>query len=389
MQFSSNNTTVATVNPGSDPAVPYTTQALCAAGGSATISARGIMNGAPVCSDTSILTCAALTPAPTPTPTPGLVSVSGTVYEGTGTAFNKCIGIGETTKPGGGSKVSVNPDNQWAPVQGNGTYSVSQISESGVKTIAISGMDAGYQCSCPSGCQYTGADISGGNNTDWDFYVSNLLTKWWQALGGGIHAQTAPTVVVPAGRYLIAAESGGSTVPSATKLSGSYTTSPGALSADPGREFTDAIDASTWKYGYQFLWKRAGRPAADPGNGFFPPSAGQAYLKSGNYTIRGGAGWTNLSGWRVIFVNGDVTINGDIGLQGIADFFAVITSGNITVDQSVGDNAVANPTAGQADLARAYLVRSPHPVLGALVDFLNPRPENRNHGSQSPDFSHV
>ena len=274
-----------------------------------------------------------------------------------GYAGAKCIypgGGAAPLKPGGGSKVSVSPDGREGPVQGNGSYVVNQVLETGAKTIAISGMDLGYVCTCPGGCQYNWATVSGGNNTGWDFYVSKILARWAQVVGGHAHGQTGAVVEVPADKYFMipaAFTSGKSGVGS--KTSGSFATAPGGLSASWSL-LTDGIDLSTWRYNYHRLWVRAGSPTADPGDGFTTVPGPGIYRKSGNYSVNSG-GWQNLSGSRVIFVDGNLEIKYRVTLAGSSDFLAFIVSGDINVNSDVGDSAVASPTPGNADLVGAFL----------------------------------
>ena len=287
-------------------------------------------------------------------PPPAQVSVSGTVYSGTGGGLNKCAGPGTPFKPGGGSKVSVNPDGREGPVEGNGSYQVSQVAEAGAKTIALSGMDPDYVCSCPGSCQYTGAEVAGGNNTGWNFYVSNIVAKWAQVIGGHVHGQAGITVAVPAANYFMIPASFTNNPGAATKTSGNITTFPGSLSAT-NWNLTDVVSQSTWRYSYQRLWVRAGSPSTDPGDGSTSVPAPGIYRNTGDYTVNS-SGWQNLTGSRVIFVDGDLAINYKVSLADEAnDFLAFIVSGDINVNPDVGDAAVAGPTPSQADLVGAFL----------------------------------
>ena len=296
-----------------------------------------------------------LTPTPTPIPR---IEVSGTVYDDptgrAGYAGAKCIypgGGAAPLKPGGGSKVSVSPDGREGPVQGNGSYVVNQVLETGAKTIAISGMDLGYVCTCPNGCQYNWATVSGGNNTGWDFYVSKILARWAQVVGGHAHGQTGARVEVPAGNYFMIPASFSNNPGAATKTTGNITTIPGLLSTTNWK-LTDALAQTSWRYSYHRLWVRAGSPTTPlPADGN-KPGAG-FYKKEGDLTIDGG--WTGISGKTVIFVNGDVDIRTKITLANDSDFFAVIASGDISVDSSVGHAVKTNPGTGDADLTGVFL----------------------------------
>ena len=257
------------------------------------------------------------------------VTVSGTVYNGTGGGLNKCVGPGTPFKPGSGSKVSVNPDAKEGPVEGTGNYTVSQVLEYGAKTITLSGMDPGYQCSCPGSCQYTGAEVAGGNNTGWNFYVSNIVAKWAQVIGGHVHGQTGATVAVPTANYFMIPASFTNNPGAATKTSGNITTFPGSLSTT-NWNLTDAVSQSSWRYSYQRLWVRAGSPTTDPGDGSTSVPDPGIYRKTGDYRVNSG-GWQNLTGSRVIFVDGDLAINYKVSLAGSGDFLAFIVSGDINV----------------------------------------------------------
>ena len=294
-------------------------------------------------------------PAPTATPVPPRVAVSGRVYDdptGLSGGLGKCTGpLGSPVKPGGGSTVRVNPDGLTGAVQGNGTYSVASVLEAGAKDILIQGMDATYQCTCPTGCQYSAVNVASGNNSGWDFFVSQVRPKWLKVLGGSVHSQGNLTSNVPSGNVYIADFSGdGPGI--LTKRSGSVVNlGSGTLSSQPSWNYNDLMSANNWKYGYQAMWLRAGNPATDPGDGSSAPAAG-VYKKVGNYSISGS--WTNLAGSRVIFVQGDVTINANITLANGA-FFAIVASGNITVNPAVGNiPPKAVPTSADAALSGAF-----------------------------------
>ncbi len=295
------------------------------------------------------------TSTPTPTPTPARVSVNGTVYDdptGLSGGLGKCTGpVGAPIKPGGGTKVKVNPDDREGPVQGNGSYTVNQVLEAGAKDILMQAYDPQYQCTCPTGCQYSGVSIASGNNSGWDFFVSQVRPKWLKVLGGSVHSQGNLNSDVPSGNVYIADFTGDG--PGAlTKSAGSGVNfGSGTLSSQPSWNFNDLMSTSNWKYGYQAMWLRAGNPATDPGDGSSPPAAG-VYRKSGNYSISGS--WTNLAGSRVVFVRGDVTINANITL-GNSAFLAIVASGNITVNPAVGNiPPKAVPTSADAALSGAF-----------------------------------
>ena len=71
----------------------------------------------------------------------------------------------------------VNPDAREGPVQGNGSYVVNQVLESGVKTIILQNADPQYQFTCPTGGQYASANVAGGDNSGWDFFVSQIRPR--------------------------------------------------------------------------------------------------------------------------------------------------------------------------------------------------------------------
>ncbi|MBI2309395.1 hypothetical protein HYU89_00670 [Candidatus Collierbacteria bacterium] len=284
------------------------------------------------------------------------ITVSGTVYDdptGAAGGLNKCIGpYVAPLKPGGGSvKVLVNPDAREGPVEGNGTYQVNQVLEVGAKTIILQNMDPEYQCTCPTGCQYASASVAGGDNSGWDFFVSQIRPRWLKVFGGSAHVQGNLISNAPSGDVFMA-DFAGDGPGALTKNSGSTVSfGAGSLSSQPSWNFTDQLSAGAWKYGYQAMWLRAGNPSTDPGDGANPPAAG-VYRKSGNYVISGS--WGNLGGSRAIFVQGDVTINTSITLSNGA-FLAIIASGNITVDPTVGNaTSKANPTAADANLVGAF-----------------------------------
>ncbi len=292
-------------------------------------------------------------PTPTATPTPRIVTVSGTVYNGSGGGSNKCVGFGVTPfKPGGGSKVSVNPDGREGPVEGNGTYQANQVVETGAKTITLTGIDPGYYCSCPGSCQYS-ANLQISGVSGWDFYVSNILSKWAQAAGGHVHGNAGARVEVPAGRYFLIKADFSNNPGAATKAGGDFITFPGSLSTTNWK-LTDPLVQTSWRYSYHRLWVRAGSPTQDPGDGSIGVPEPGIYRKTGDYSVNS-SGWQNLSGSRVIFVDGDLNIKSKIGLAGAGDFLAFIVSGDINVNPTVGDSAVANPTPSNADLAGAFL----------------------------------
>lgn len=284
------------------------------------------------------------------------VSVSGTVYEdlyqGAG-GLTKCTGPGGTPiKPGGGSKVTVAPDNREGPVQGNGTYSVSQVADRNPKTITLTGTDSGFSCTCPANCQYLSASITGGNNTGWNFYGGTMVAKWAQIVAGHIYGHEGGRVTVPAGKYLLINGSFSNNPGSAAKSSGSFTVSPGGLSST-GWDLSDSVVSASWRYSYQRLWIQAGSPATDPGDGTAAPAAG-VYRRGGDWTAAGSS-WTGLSGSRIIFVDGDVNVNAKISLAGSTDFIAIIASGDLSVNPAIGDLAIAGPSPAEADLTGVFL----------------------------------
>lgn len=294
-------------------------------------------------------------PAPTATPTPPRVSVNGTVYDdptGLSGGLGKCTGpLGAPIKPGLGTKVRVNPDGQENPVQGSGSYTVNSVLEAGAKDILMHAHDAQYQCTCPTGCQYSAVSVASGNNSGWDFFVSQVRPKWLKVLGGSVHSQGNLSSNVPAGNVYIADFSGDGPG-TLTKSSGSSVNfGSGTLSSQPTWNYNDLMSTNNWKYGYQAMWLRAGNPSTDPGDGTSAPAAG-VYKKAGNYAISGA--WGNLSGSRVIFIQGDVTISANITL-GNGAFLAIVASGNITVAPTVGSaTAKAVPTSADASLTGAF-----------------------------------
>ena len=152
--------------------------------------------------------------------------------------WGKCTGpLGAPIKPGTGSvKVLVNPDGREGPVQGNGSYAVNQVLEAGSKDILMQGYDPAYQCTCPTGCQYSAVSVASGNNSGWDFFVSQIRPKWLKVLGGSVHSQGNLSSNVPAGNVYIADFSGDG--PGAlTKSSGSALISvQGTLSSSANLE---------------------------------------------------------------------------------------------------------------------------------------------------------
>ena len=300
---------------------------------------------------------------PSPTPTPIIISVNGTVYDdptgdaGPSLLTGKCFvpgTYGDPVKPGGGSKVRVDPDGQENPVQGNGTYTVTQVLEAGAKDIIMQGYDPAYQCTCPTGCQYGNANIANGSNSGWDFFVSQIRPRWLKVFGGSAHVQGNSVIGVPSGNVFIA-DSTGDGPGALTKSSGSQVSFGfGSLSSQSSWNYPDQLSASAWKYGYRAMWLRAGNPSTDPGDGNSPPAAGGVYRKTGDWTILGGGSWTNLSGSRVIFVEGSVTINGNITLANGA-FLGIVAFGDISVDPTVGNAiAKASPTSADANLVGAF-----------------------------------
>ncbi|MBI4426010.1 MAG: hypothetical protein HY567_00355 [Candidatus Kerfeldbacteria bacterium] len=284
-------------------------------------------------------------------------TVEGTVYYdplSSAGLVTKCAGpTGTTIKPGGGSKVRVNPDGREGPVQGNGSYKVNRIEETGLKTISLGGMDSQFICTCPNGCGYNNVGVTIDGPNIWNFFVADVLPKWAQVLGGHVHGQTGTTVEVPADNYFIVKSSLSNEPGAGTKTSGSFNVSPGSLSTT-GWDLTDQLTQSVWRYSYQRLWIRAGSPATDPGDGYNLPAAG-IYAKTGDWSISGGE-WQNLAGSRIIFVNGDLNINAKISLAGSGDFLAVIVSGDINVDPAVGNETLApNPSPAQATLTGVFL----------------------------------
>ena len=248
----------------------------------------------------------------------------------------------------------VNPDGREGPVQGNGSYVVNQVLETGSKTIILQNADPQYQFTCPTGGQYASASVSGGNNSGWDFFVSQIRPRWLKVFGGSAHAQGSLLSNVPSGNVFIADFSGDGPGALTKSSSSQVSFGSGSLSSQSSWNFNDLMSAGNWKYGYRAMWLRAGNPSTDPGDGNSPPAAGGVYRKTGDWTILGGGSWTNLSGSRVIFVEGSVTINGNITLANGA-FLGIVAFGDISVDPTVG-NAIAkpNPTAADANLTGAF-----------------------------------
>src|SRR3989338_5553237 len=298
-----------------------------------------------------------------------MVDVSGTVYKSSGYSANsqgQCVnptGPGVNPNPGQ-SRIELKNTNGGAiegsggVIQASGNYQVSQVplSTGPVKQISLLNIGSGWSFVCPAGGGYPLANVDpagGGITTGWDVFVSDVVAKWAQVIGGHVHGQTGATVAVPAANYLMIPASFTNNPGAATKTSGNITTFPGSLSAT-NWNLTDALSQSSWRYSYQRLWVRAGSPSTDPGDGSTRVPDPGIYRKTGDYRVNSG-GWQNLSGSRVIFVDGNLEINYRVTLAGANDFLAFIVSGDINVDPAVGDTAVASPVPAQADLVGAFL----------------------------------
>ena len=163
------------------------------------------------------------------------------------------------------------------------------------------GYDPAYQCTCPTGCQYSAVSVASGNNSGWDFFVSQVRPKWLKVLGGSVHSQGNLSSNVPAGNVYIADFSGDGPG-TLTKSSGSAINfGSGTLSSQPSWNFNDLMSTNNWKYGYQAMWLRAGNPSTDPGDGTSAPAAG-VYKKAGNYAISGA--WGEFKRFKSNFCSG-------------------------------------------------------------------------------------
>ena len=255
--------------------------------------------------------------------------------------------------PGVGSQVTVEGVYS-GDVQGDGIYSVSAISGSGLSAVLVPGDPSQYRCTCPANCTYsTDSPISG-----LDYFVTNFREAWFQGIGGNFHADGGNvTVGIPdtcvglCDPYLITEDGGGAT--GMVSYTGGLDVGEGDISED-GNDWQANTNYRGVQTGYnyfsrileddpdeEFIWD-GGEPSTD---GVYQGS--ESWISGGDWSIGSGEKM-------VILVPNDVVIDVNINVDE-GGFLAIISSGSIIIGDDVvnvegvyiADNVIATCESGE------------------------------------------
>jgi len=326
---------------------------------------------------------------------PPILNISGTVYEGIGTAgISYCNEEpGKEWAGGTGMDISLtgllqdpNPVGPYAVAGDTGIFESGVIQpNSSIGTISLNNLPTDYTITCPANGEYAidttnlAADVTGVN-----FFISQVNSPWWQARGGLIHGensivsnlpyvddppttltaqcQTAGSGCVP---YLITADvNGGDTITSGIPTGGAfdlYTRNyPSQLDLGNGVTYASGhSNAGVTQTGYAQLSSRFDLTTAtditpSPGNSLTnQPISGDLQVDVRVYKITEDVRILDTD-WQItedtiIFVDGSVIFDSTAADPGpfirvdSGVFFAVIASGNITFSETIGYNIASTP----------------------------------------------
>ena len=291
-------------------------------------------------------------------------TLSGTVIEDLGNQATfdgtYCTLSGPNTgvQPGAGSTISVGTG-EFSPVAGDGTYSMTVPGATHLATL--SGYDSDWVCSCPAGCSLSVTTPP--DETNLNFFVTQIRDKWVQISGGDVHAQLDFSNPLPASceasgtcnPYTAIRDTLGSANSSGiVSYSGSGAPDFWSEAGDQTRNVSEDVSGRVAnpnpfqrQRGYHTFLRSFEMPI-QPQNGDFinpssitKPSAApinqKAYFNQGDVIID--SAWNVTSGESfTIFIDGALTINQPVTVDP-GGFLAFVTSQDITI----------NPNLGQAD----------------------------------------
>lgn len=316
--FSSSNSGVATVSPASDSSSPYNSTVTGVTPGSATITARGIMNGSSRCSDTTVITV------------PAYSCTVDLVPDNAGT-----INTGDTAT----FIANVNPTNglvtQVNFTSGNTTFvTVNPASDN---TVVYSTIATGVS----EGPTTVRADvIMGGSSICNDTSTITIAPPgpWWQVRDGDITTNGNITSAVPGASYLNIIGLGG--YPGVPVYAGSLGFSPGSLSVTNWSANTSTTQGRLFDYSYfnslipDSITPTVATDVSLRSPGFI--ADGYEWFKAtSNLSIDSNIDFTNRK--VILFVEGgSLSIAGKINLTDNVGFFGTFVEGDITIDPLVG-----------------------------------------------------
>ncbi len=257
----------------------------------------------------------------------------------------------------------------------NGTsYSISSIGAN-PNTIVTLSLPAGYRCTCPTGCSYSGISVPKGGV---DFYITSAQAGWWQSSNGYVYAGANSGPAITSQIPLTCAAAPASCTAALSTYDSKKTAGSDATSLTGGGVIDSTADVTTtYSYlnqsgtnthaegmalngpreDYNYFAQLYGitssttpdftgaQPASDVTHG---------YYANGDVTIS--TPWTlNTTDSIVVFVNGDLTISQPIQVAKGA-FAAFIVKGNITFDKSLGDNTSNAPSVAGVYIADGQII---------------------------------
>ncbi len=294
-----------------------------------------------------------------------------------GTFFQDDTGICSTAEP----LLNLPSTTMTATINGTPTtktvsgtaYSFSNLNYDQNSILSLTA-PAGYRCTCPAGCSYSGISVPAGNI---NFFLTQAPAGWWQTANGYVYSGAAAGPAITSQIPLTCANAATCVAAISMKdLAGTANSDSTSLSAGGAIDSTADVTTS-----YSYLNEGATNTHAEGmklngpredynyfsqlygiGTGTTPDFTGaqpassltHGYYANGNVTIN--TTWTlNTTDSIVVFVNGDLRITQPIQVAQGA-FLAFIVKGNIIFDKSLGSNTSSAPSVAGVYIANGSII---------------------------------
>ncbi|CAN5311463.1 hypothetical protein BH10PAT2_BH10PAT2_2180 [soil metagenome] len=295
------------------------------------------------------------------------------VYNGfglcqSGTAIQADPPVGTTIQ-------AIEGGNNYSGTITSSSYTVTNVRYNPSTTLSIT-PPAGYRCTCPAGCTYSGISVPNGNV---HFFISNTPVGWWQTANAYLYAGVTSGPAIQS-KIPVTCASSGTCTAALSKYDSSSTLNSDSTSLSGGGTIDSTDDTSnTYSYlnesgtnshaegmalngpreDYNYFAQLYGitntttpdftgdQPTAAPANG-------NAYYANGDVNINNQ--WTlNTADSIVVFVNGNLNVNSPI-LVAKGGFVSFIVKGNITFAKGLGSNSSNAPTVAGVFVANGQII---------------------------------